>query len=418
MRRSFIVGTALAVVAAAASVSSAYTGAVDATFNGDGTVNLGRAGNALLAARSDGSILTVTHRSTRDGVTTTVRATTSDGTPDTSFSGDGAATPRIGAGKLAAVAVDTSDRLLVLTNSRRTVLTRLTSAGRVDRSFAVDGRRLIEDRQSFPTALTIDSRGRAVVLLTTDLEPRQFTSDALVVRVLPGGRLDHTFGRSGVRRIDLGRNDYSGAIDVDNRDRTVVAGASLDSEQIRVFRLTAGIGRLDRSFSGDGVARVRFGLGIFCISTTVQATDAGVTVGGFCSDDGSDPAIAARFTHSGALDPSFGGDGRAALDVGGGDGLAAVAIDDAGAVLAGGFSRTSRSTSDALVGGLLPDGSPDTGFGPRGRATLSIGQGRSEAWPGIVVDGQLVVLVGSDVPNGKGKSITTFHLVRLLSTAP
>ncbi len=415
VRRVIVIAVTFVVALGTAIPGAAYSGALDPIFSGDGVVNLGRADRARVVARADGVLLTATQRSTRDGVATTVRATLPNGTPDLTFSGDGVATPRLGAGRLADVAVDSADRLYLLAGAGRTVLTRLTWDGRIDRDYGGEGRRLIEDRKSYPTALTIDSRGRAVVLLTTVLAPRKNTSDALVVRVLPGGRLDDTFGRSGVRRVDIGNNDYSEAIDTDIEDRPVVAGASFGSSRVPVFRLTEGSGRLDRSFSGDGVARVGFVRAGDGISTVVEASGPGVTVGGFLfAHDDSFPAFAARFTQVGALDADFGGDGRVLLDVGSRQGLTATAVDASGAVLAAGSDSTGRTTSDALVGGLHADGSVDTGFGPAGRSVLAVGQGRVETGPGLVVDGQFVVLVRSEVQGAK-RSRTSYQLVRLVT---
>lgn len=413
MRRILVAAIAVVLVTSTATAGSAYSGLLDTSFSGNGVVNLGRADRAVIAARDDGVVITLTQRRTRlAGTVTTVRATTSDGTPDTTFSGDGIATPRPALGGVTAIAVDDSDRILVLSSVKRTVLTRLTANGQVDRSYADDGRRVIGDGSSFPTALTIDSEGRVLLLLFDRLDGKRFRSDTLVARVLPGGRLDDNFGRSGLRRIDLVRNDYDSAIDTDARDRPVIAGGQLP-ERMRVYRLTHGSGRLDPTFSENGVARIGFGTDERGYATQVDATN-GVTVGGFLWIESEYPAVAAKFTEDGSLDSDFGGDGWALLDVGSGQGMTAVAIDESGAVLTAGFDRTSRTTYAPLVGGFLPDGSIDTGFGPRGRAVLPVGRGKAEGGLAVVVDGQFVLLVRSEVEDAKSTK-TSYQLVRLLT---
>ena len=84
-------------------------------------------------------------------------------------------------------------------------------------------------------------------------------------------------------------------------------------------------------------------------------------------------------------------------------------------MVASGLVTTGRNTSAPLVGGVLPDGSTDTGFGPNGRAVLPIGEGRAEAGPGLVVDGQFLVLVRSEVDNGNKAPVTSYQLVRLVT---
>ena len=150
MKSTFVAAVAIAVAVGTATAGSAYSGNLDPTFSGDGAVNLGRANNAFLAARSDGVIITLTQRFTRaDGAVVTLRATGADGSPDQSFSGDGSATPNLGnSNEVSALAVDAQNRILLLAYARSPQIIRLTADGRVDTSFGVEGKRVLHGPRS------------------------------------------------------------------------------------------------------------------------------------------------------------------------------------------------------------------------------------------------------------------------------
>lgn len=415
--RSVIVSAATVLaIAATATVGWAYSGDLDPTFSGDGATNLGRADNAFLAARSDGVVITLAQRFGRAGTVCTFRATAADGSPELTFSGDGVATPNLGnTREVSGIAVDAQDRILLLAYARYPQIIRLTDEGRVDTTFGVDGKRVLPWAETYPGALTIDSAGRIVTVLTKNAKGRGLRTDAVVARVLPGGRLDQAFGNDGRRTLDLSKADFFTEIDTDALDRPVIAsGAFLLSGPVRVARLTEAKGRLDPAFSGDGLATVRFADGLEPVVTTLAATPS-ITVGGVVYGGEGLPAFALRLTDAGAPDSAFGGDGSVSLPIGPKQGMAATAIDEFGAVVAAGYDTTGRNTSAPLVGGVLADGSTDTGFGPNGRAVLPVGEGLAQAGPGIIVDGKFVVLVRSEVDNGRKPPIRSYQLVRLVT---
>jgi uncharacterized delta-60 repeat protein len=406
---------AVGLVAISAGTGSAYSGVLDPAFNGDGSIALGRGDNAFLAARSDGVVITATQTFGRTGAEVTLRAVGPDGALDPSFSGDGVATPNLGnTVEIDDLAVDAENRILVLAYANAPQVFRLTANGRVDTTFGVNGKRVFSEADTFPGALAIDSAGRIVASLTKGVAGTGTRTDALVARLLPGGRFDATFGNDGVRTLDLSRADLFSEVDVDALDRPVLAsGTFFQAGPVRVVRLTEARGRLDASFSGDGIATQRYPDTVEPLVTTVSA-DSGVTVGGVLFADGGLPAFAVRFTEDGSPDTSFSTDGEVTFATGTKQGMAATAVDQAGAVVAAGFVTTGRETSDPLVGGVLADGSPDLGFGPGGRAVLPVGKGLAEAGPGLIVDGQFVVLVRSQVVEAK-RVTTSYQLVRLLT---
>ena len=79
--------------------------------------------------------------------------------------------------------------------------------------------------------------------------------DVVVARVTATGSIDPTFGNAGRSRIDLGGDEHVEAIDVDSAGRILVTGASVtDHTTSFVLRLLPD-GALDASFGQSGVVR-------------------------------------------------------------------------------------------------------------------------------------------------------------------
>src|SRR5262249_14676380 len=147
-----------------------------------------------------------------------------------------------------------------------------------------------------------------------ELRGSQSFTDFAVVRLLPDGQFDPSFGYAGVVLTSIGSGaSGANAVAIDAQDRIVVAGYS----------------------TGNG---------------------------------GSKDFAVARYTTSSALDPSFNsGSGYRIIDVAGGQSASAtgVAIDSLGRIVLGG-SAFNGSNNDFAVARLSPDGSLDPTFGNAG----------------------------------------------------
>lgn len=118
------------------------------------------------------------------------------------------------------------------------------------------------------------------------------------------------------------------------------------------------------------------------------------------TSDGSDDdiAVVARLA-DGSLDTSFAGDGALALEVtpaAHDEGLAMLVLPD-GRMRIAGHTDAGADGLDAVVVGLLPDGSPDPAFGVDGISRLPLGAGEDRA-TALAADalGRLAVTGGSD----------------------
>lgn len=129
----------------------------------------------------------------------------------------------------------------------------------------------------------------------------------------PGG-LDRSYGRRGVAAVDLRGTDVARRVAVDPDGRTVMAGLSADVLAITRFDRN---GRIDRSFSGDGIRRVRLGnwIPLWNVSLGV-ARDGSIIVGAlvqFSEDPGAAVwryrTVVFRLRPNGRIDRGFGEDG-------------------------------------------------------------------------------------------------------------
>ena len=176
------------------------------------------------------------------------------------------------------------------------------------------------------------------------------------------GTLDPTFGSGGKRVIDFGTDDesvYGAALQADGK--IVLAGDS--RLQPAVVRLKAN-GALDTSFDGDG--RKLFSWGpIGRVTAVVVAPNGKILLGGFSGPEGGNIQVA-RLNANGALDPTVGAGGIAAVDFGATEYGEALARQPDGRILVAGRSLPTG----AVVARLRATGALDPDFGSGGRVTL------------------------------------------------
>jgi uncharacterized delta-60 repeat protein len=222
--------------------------------------------------------------------------------------------------------------------------------------------------------------------------------------------LDPTFGGDGVVTLNTGPSVYStdrledAALDASGR---IVAAGSIDHfSDFVVVRLEAD-GTLDRAFSGDGFAVIKFTPDGRETARAVAADSQGriVAVGGteFLNENHS--YLITRLLPDGTLDPSFGNGGKVVTDFGGDGGEAYdVAIDSAGRIVVVGASHTGEpgpfhKRPQIGVARYLADGTPDSTFGTNG--LVSLGRG-AEAWAKAVAIGAADTITFAGYASGGG----------------
>ncbi len=168
----------------------------------------------------------------------------------------------------------------------------------------------------------------------------------------------------------------------------------------------AAAGTLDTTFSGDGLAATDFTSGLdFAYDVAISEVDGTIVAAGQAG--GSDARFAlARYTSSGALDPSFGGDGRVVTNFTAGfDAAYAVGIQADGKVVAAG--GVPGSGGRVALARYDTDGTLDGTFSGDGKVVTNLTPGDDYAWALAIQADQKIVIAG-----GAGGAGGRFVMVR------
>ena len=254
-------------------------------------------------------------------------------------------------------------------------ITRYLRNGDLDPTFGNGGLATVldvgaENGSIHPAAAGIDSLGRIVI--AGELEDASVPSDIVVIRVLPGGDLDTSFGDQGMVVLDPGVRDGAVGLEVRADDSVLVGGHVNEFRQDSAF-VVARIddqGDLDSDYGDGGMAVVPFGRRGTVAAMAVDAMGRATLAEPFPGPDHAVRII--RLTSGGELDDSFSGDGRRDLDLGRGEQALTLAIGKRSRILVGGEVAERRAPrgsghTNLVLARLKPDGSLDRRFGRRGR---------------------------------------------------
>ncbi|MGH2540816.1 MAG: delta-60 repeat domain-containing protein, partial [Actinomycetota bacterium] len=160
-----------------------------------------------------------------------------------------------------------------------------------------------------------------------------------IARFAAGGRLDRSFGNKGVKTTDVAQGaDTAYGVTDQSDGKLVVVGhvANRGNADWGVLRYGPN-GRLDDSFSGNGIRILRFGDDYeFASDSAVQPNGRIVVVGRIRRKD-NDQFGVVRLKPNGAYDLNFSKDGRVVVDFdGGSDTARSVALQDNGRIVVAG----------------------------------------------------------------------------------
>jgi uncharacterized delta-60 repeat protein len=167
------------------------------------------------------------------------------------------------------------------------------------------------------------------------------------------GSLDPSFGGDGLVRTDVGRREGAESVAVQADGKIVVAGWSGSSRGV-VARYKRS-GALDPTFAGDGVRVVR---GFVFGGVAVQADGNIVVAGGTPSSE----LAVARFNADGTPDVSFSGDGFATENTLGGS-VAGLALQPNGGILVVGRTFSEHELGTGVIVRFSSNGTVDEDFG-------------------------------------------------------
>lgn len=227
------------------------------------------------------------------------------------------------------------------------------AAGDLDTTFSGDGLATFGPAGAMGSDVLVQPDGRIVLLGRMPGPAGNY--DLVLIRLMPNGNPDWTFGDGGVR-VDLnGLDDYGGAIERMPDGRLVVAASA-------------------------------------------------------AGPDGAGPAAVLRFLEDGTPDASFGTGGKVLLSPRFANFANALAFQDDGKiVVAGGAGTYSPSTNvDSMLVRLLPDGTPDASFGDGGYVIEHTGL--ADALQGVAVDGDgRIVAAGIHAPLVPSTDLTVYR---------
>ena len=225
-----------------------------------------------------------------------------------------------------------------------------------------------------------------------------------VVRYTTYGALDPTFGPAGTGIVftrpsqAAGATAYGRDIALDAAGRILVAGYGYLPGQYPAFTVARYTpdGRLDPTFGGTGLVQAAFA-GDQMTGSDMALDGAGriVVVGTVRIAGGDEEMAVVRFNSDGSLDTGFGIGGRVVTRLSPGNDIArGVAIDGAGRIVVAGIDGTIAPFGRLCVLRYLPDGSPDPSFGTGGVVTgLPYGGAN-----GLTIDGAGGLLVTATTP--------------------
>jgi len=363
-------------------------GTPDGSFDNDGkTVVATEAANfdfldpVAVKVQSDGKIVAA---KAGGGGIVAVRLE-ADGAPDASFGVDGRATVPIGSTIAstanASMALQADGKIVVSGDS---ALVRFNADGTPDSSFDGDGTKIVGDTVWSVKAVEVQTDGKIVI-----------AGDGIrVARFNPDGSPDTGFGDNGAVSTSLGPDGGSArAVAVQNDGKVVVAGhvvkdarysntSADDDHDFIVIRYNPD-GSLDTGFGTNGIVTTSFGDGRDVAYSLALQNNGKIVVAGetYIGENGaygyahdSDFAVA-RYNPDGSPDSSFSGDGKRTTDFARtSDHVRAVAVQPDGRIVVGGVSYGPHGADFALVrySGAGDCGAPRAGCRAAGQGTLAI----------------------------------------------
>ena len=369
--------------------ASATPGQLDASFGSGGKVrtDLGGEDYADAVAVARGGAIVVGGAS--DGDVAVLRYDTA-GRLDRSFGSSGKVLTDLGGDDGATAVLLQADGKIVVAGKRSSdlALVRYRADGALDASFG-DGGRVVADLggEERAVALLRGPGGRLVVVGTSP--------DALVLAgYLRNGELDRRFGRGGSLILRTPGIDWRTAVP-GRGGRIVAAGAHVVTAPTQgmgfaVARLLPD-GRLDRTFSGDGLTVTKTRAHWAGAVHAAVLGDGHVLLGSHGHAGSAAGFALVRLKRDGSLDRTFGKGGVAVSGVG--FGVHAMAIDRRGRIVTVG--RTT-SLQDFVAARFLPEGRLDRSFA---RTVTDFGATDTPFELALQRDGKMVA-VGSSGASG------------------
>lgn len=270
------------------------TGSLDGAFDGDGkvttTINGGNDYASAIALQPDGKIVVAGRTIGGGDADIAVLRYNANGTPDSTFSGDGQLTTNLGStsDSATAVAIQPDGKIVVggVTNNGSNfdfAVARYLSDGTPDSTFDGDGKTSTPVVSGDDLLLDLAIQRDGKVVAGGFARPTGGFADFAIVRYLSNGALDPTFDGDGKLKTDIGgQDDEAHGLALQRDGRIVLSGLASNpgptGDDFAVARYRSD-GSLDPTFSGDGRTTTDFASDESASDVVVQ-TDGKIVAGG------------------------------------------------------------------------------------------------------------------------------------------
>lgn len=389
--------------------------ALDTTFNvtGRAITDLGQlppiSTARVVEAQSDGRILMAGGTLDSDGFKMVVMRFLASGQLDSSFGVQGRVILSFGIENDFAycMAVQSDGRILVggyTTQDGTThfALARMLSDGLMDPDFGTAGTVTTQlgtfDSEMYALALQPDGKILAVGYAWNALATPN--RDFAIVRYLPNGTLDNTFGELGngvliQATTATASEDYATGVAIRNDGKIIVGGTrypSVGASSFAIMRLTT-TGVLDSTFGVGGRQTTTSSTNNLQAQTLLLQADGKPILAGQVTVAGDREFFCARYLNTGVLDTSFGTSGRAIISMGSSsDTVLDAVLDSSGRVMMAGYSVTSSSQFALLR--LTTSGVADSTFDNDGRVAWDLGPSADMAFSLALQSNGKILLAG------------------------
>lgn len=392
MKHGFFRGSSLGLLMCAAHALAA-DGAMDLSFGTNGIARTGASdtssNTALAISSTDGSIVTC---STRGRLSATaedfhVARFLRDGMPDLGFGQAGSTTVdfQLHEDSCSDVAIQ-ADGLIVLAGTERIpqavgsgwtriAVARLDAVGNADPTFGAGTGKVnveFEGGPSSAAAVVLQADGKILIAGRARVGKAAQEVDFALVRLLPDGTLDTSFGLLGKATAgfhDDDSFDYANDLAVDNEGRIVVVGSASGYAGIARFLPD---GQLDTSFDGDGLSDLGSSAAAAVMPMCVVLQRDGRIV--FAGTNGHVALV--RLDENGSADTGFGQQGVTTvpfdLTVPASESARDLVRQSDGKLVLVGHARYGDSNrSSAVAARISPAGVLDATFGENGKAVFT-----------------------------------------------
>jgi len=303
------------------------------------------------------------------------------------------------------------------------VQTMKAADGDLDPTFGIGGQVMTDFNHStdWANAVAIQPDGKMVVVGTTYKQNDFSDEDFAVTRYNPDGTLDTTFGRGGKVHTDFpGLAAVPSSVVIQPDGRIIVAGGAFPLftflGNFEIVRYMPN-GNLDKSFGDNGIVTTVFQAGSYASAVALQSDGkiiaAGTVYVDFIIGDQSDTDFAlARYNKNGSLDTTFGNGGLVSTDfVGMEDDAFSVLIQRDGKIVAVGSANNPVTYYDFAAVRYLSNGSIDDTFGVSGKVTTDFGdQNFDRAQSALLQPDGKIVAAGFAISQGGG--VQNFSVAR------